>query len=329
MTPRLSLVIATRNRRERLGETLAAIEQQRCDGVEVVVADGASEDGCADMLDGLAATRPWLRVLRLAANGGVDQDYDLAVGQARGEWCWLFTDDDLPAPGAIARVMTALEAGHDLVVVDAEVRDERCEAILRARQLPFATDRVYRSGDPALLADLGAHLSFIGAVIIRRSLWMERERQKYFGSLFIHVGVIFQKPLPGTALAIAEPLMRIRYGVGGWTSRRARIWLFLWPELIWSFPDYPPQAKLAVCHPQPWRLPYRLFALRAVKAIDGAFYTEMLRSRLSLGQRVLAWVCATMPVAIANRMLTLAHVLLRRPGAGIALFDLRQARQAR
>ncbi len=328
MSPLLSLVIATRNRRDRLRETLVAIEAQRCEGVEVVVADGASEDGTAEMLDALADSRPWLRVLRLPANGGVDKDYDLAVQQAKGDWCWLFTDDDLPAPGAIARVLAALEGGHDLVVVDAEVRDDQCAAILRARQLPFTSDRVYVSGDPALLADLGALLSFIGAVIIRRSLWLERERSRYHGSLFIHVGVIFQEPLPGTALAIAEPLMRIRYGVGGWTSRRARIWLFLWPELIWSFPGYPREAKAAVCPAEPWRRLHRLVALRAVHAIDGVFYSEMLRPRLGLVQRILARICATMPVFLANRALILAHVLLRRPGGAIALFDLRRAGRA-
>jgi abequosyltransferase len=329
MNPRLSIVIATRNRRDPLAVTLAAIESQWCEGVEVLVADGASQDGTVGMLEGLAASRPWLRVLRLAANGGVDRDYDLAVCEARGEWCWLFTDDDLPAPGAISRVLAALEAGHDLVVVDSEVRDDRCEAVLRARQLPFTEDRVYPSGDPALLADLGALLSFIGAVIIRRSTWLERERPRYYGSLFIHVGVIFQKPLAGTALAIAEPLMRIRYGVGGWTSRRARIWLFLWPQLIWSFADYPPEARAAVCHPEPWRLLHRLVALRAVNAIDDAFYSEMLRPRLGRWQRILARLCATMPVLLANRALILAHLLLRRPGGGIALFDLRHAGQTR
>ncbi len=329
MNPRLSVVIATRNRRDRLAETLAAIESQWCSGVEVLVADGASEDGTAEMLDGLASSRPWLRVFRLAPNGGIDKDYDLVVHESRGDWCWLFTDDDLPAPGAIARVLAALEAGHDLVVVDAEIRDDRCEQVLRARQLPFTTDRVYLPGDSALLADLGAHLSFIGAVIIRRSLWLERERPRYYGSLFIHVGVIFQKPLPGTALAIAQPLIRIRYGVGGWTSRRARIWLFMWPELIWSFADYPPAAKAAVCHPEPWRLLHRLVALRAVNAIDGDFYTEMLRPRMGFWKRGLARLCATMPVSLANRLLTLAHVLLRRSGGGIALFDLRQAWQTR
>lgn len=329
MNPRLSVVIATRNRRDRLGETLAAIESQWCEGVEVVVADGASDDGTVEMLEGLAVSRPWLRVLRLPADGGVDKDYDLAVGEARGEWCWLFADDDLPVPGAIASVLTALEAGHDLVVVDTEVRDDRCETVLRARQLPFTSDRVYPPGDPALLADLGAHLSFIGAVIIRRSLWLERERSRYYGSLFIHVGVIYQRALPGTALAIARPLVRIRYGVGGWTSRRARIWLFLWPELVWSFADYPPSAKAAVCHPQPWRQPHRLLGLRAVHAIDDAFYSEMLRPRLGLGQRIVAKVCATIPVSVANRLVTLVHILLRRAGGGIALFDLRRAWESR
>jgi hypothetical protein len=325
MKPILSIVIATRNRRELLAETLACIESQWTSGVEVLIADGASDDGTVEMVERLAGARPWLRILRLEKNGGLDRDYDSAVGAAQGTWCWLFTDDDLLAPGAVARVLAALGADHDLVVLDAEVRDDRCQAVLRARQLPFTSDRVYLPGAPELLADLGAHLSFIGAVVIRRSLWTDRERTRYYGSLFIHVGVIYQAPLPGTALAIAEPLIRIRYGVAGWTSRRARIWLFLWPELIWSFTGYPPEAKAAVCPREPWRQPHRLVALRAVGAIDAAFYSEMLRPRTGSWQRLVARVCATLPLGPTNRMMVLAHAVLRRPGSRIARYDLRQA----
>jgi hypothetical protein len=74
---------------------------------------------------------------------------------------------------------------------------------------------------------------------------------------------------------------------------------------------------------------HRLIALRAVNAIDDAFYSEMLRPRLGRWQRILARLCATMPVFLANRALILAHLLLRRPGGGIALFDLRHAGQTR
>ena len=57
-----------------------------------------------------------------------------------------------------------------------------------------------------LLADTGAsYLSFIGGIIIQRQLWRARDKASYFGSYFIHVGVVFQQPLPGDTLVIAEP----------------------------------------------------------------------------------------------------------------------------
>ena len=75
-------------------------------------------------------------------------------------------------------------------------------------------------------------MSFIGCVVINRDLWLQREKKRYFGTEFIHVGVIFQAPLPGPALVIAEPYITIRFGNAQWTSRALEIWMFKWPNLI-------------------------------------------------------------------------------------------------
>ena len=72
---------------------------------------------------------------------------------------------------------------------------------------------------------------------------MSREREPYFGTEFIHVGVIFQAPLPGTASGHldAPGLDPVRHGQ--WTARSFEIWMFKWPELVWSFPGFSDDGK--------------------------------------------------------------------------------------
>ena len=100
-----------------------------------------------------------------------------------------------------------------------------------------------------LFIDALHYLSFIGAVVIRRSIWLSRERESYFGTEFVHVGVIFQKPLPGPALIIAEPYIIIRFGNGQWTPRSFEIWMFKWPKLVWSFKHISDRSQTE-CYPQ-------------------------------------------------------------------------------
>ena len=54
-----------------------------------------------------------------------------------------------------------------------------------------------------LFADLERDLvMYVGSYIIKREVWLTRERQRYYGTLFIHVATIFQKALPRKSLVM-------------------------------------------------------------------------------------------------------------------------------
>src|ERR1051326_6229293 len=208
---RLSICIATFNRGAFLGETLASVVEQLRDGVEIVIVDGGSTDATADVIAAWQARCPAIRYVRQATNGGVDRDYARAVELAQGRYCWLFTDDDLLLPGAVDAVFEAIDDGPALVIVNAEVWDATFEHCADANRLRIAADRRYERGqDDALLADTGRYLTFIGGVVVRRDVWEARAKEPYFGSLFIHVGVLFQSPFPGHAKALARAGRRAR-----------------------------------------------------------------------------------------------------------------------
>src|SRR4051812_41081605 len=215
--PWLSICVSTRNRACFIGDTIDSIIGQLDPTVELLVVDGASTDDTPAVLERYRSLNPRLRYFRETVNSGVDADYDKAVGYASGEYCWLMTDDDLMEPGAIARVMAALAEGPDLVIANAQVLTADFSAVLMDRFLGFTQNREYDGVSDNFFAEVANYLSFIGGVIVRTKLWMERNRSRFYGSMFVHVGVLFQTPPIGRVIVLAEPLIRIRYGNATWT----------------------------------------------------------------------------------------------------------------
>ena len=304
MSVELSICIPTLNRAGFISETLDSIVEQIEPGVEVVIVDGGSTDGSDRIVESYLARFPQIRYVRKgegakASNAGFDRDCSHAVELASGTHCWLMTDDDVLKPGAIARVLQAVRAGHDLAIVSCEVRDLQLqEQLLRARP-DIPGDRVF---DPAAWDDFFrlviAHVTFVGAVVVRRSLWLERNPEDYFGTGFVHVGVLFRRPIAGTAIVIAEPLVVIRNGNGQWSARAFDIFMRRWPQLIWSFEGLSDGAKRVATPREPWRMLSVLLLQRAYGRYSMREY-DTLRDEIGPAwKRAMAGVIARIPLSL-------------------------------
>jgi abequosyltransferase len=323
--PKLSICIATYKRDAYIGHTLEGILASLPVGVEVVIVDGASPDNTAQVVESFVRRNRAVRYFREPTNSGVDRDFDKAVCYAKGEYCWLMSDDDLVVPGAIARVLEVLDTPLDLLVVNAQVRNADFSVELNPRILKFSADRDYdaEEGD-RFMGDAGAYLSFIGGVVIRRSRWLERERERYFGTLFIHAGVIFQAPLERIKV-LAEPLVVIRFGNAMWTSRGFEIWMFKWPDLIWSFKGYSDEARTRVVAREPWRKLRKLVLFRALGGYSYAEYRKFFGDVRRGG--LLQFLVAVFPAVAANGLGALYWYIVNRK-AREGIHDLAASRNA-
>jgi glycosyltransferase involved in cell wall biosynthesis len=328
MSIKLSICIATYNRGQFIGETLDSILIQMEPGVEIVVVDGASPDNTPEVMAHYMSRHPEICYFRELENSGVDADFDKAVSYARGSYCWLMTDDDLLRLGAITKVLSAINGEDDLIIVNSEVRNVDLSEVFENQRLVLDADRVYRAADSeAFFADTAGYLSFIGCVVVRRTCWIARNRSVYYGSLFIHVGVIFQSPPITNVKVIAEPLIIIRYGNAMWTSRSFEIWMFKWPELIWSFPDFSNPVKRKVCRRKPWRSAKALFHNRALGAYTVAEFRKFWPSDEGKVDCVIAYLLSIFPGSLANLVMVLYFSTLTKP-AKMALHDLLYSRNA-
>ncbi len=323
--PLLSICIATFKRAAYIGATLESIMEGLPDRVEVVIVDGASPDNTGEVIEPFSRRNGAVRYIREATNSGFDQDFDKVVCFARGKFCWLMSDDDILVPRAIERVLAMLEPSLDLLIVNAQIRSADLSGELRPRILETKENRVYdESSKNELLADTGTYLSFVGAVVIKRSVWLARERQRYYGTMFIHVGVIFQAPLSRVKV-LADPLILIRYGNAMWTNRGFEIWMFMWPDLIWSFADFSDSAKARVVAREPWRQWRQLTMFRAIGAFSQTDYGRFFKAVGRGG--ALQYLVSIMPASACNSLIAVYWYFANRK-ARTGIYDLVKSKNA-
>jgi glycosyltransferase involved in cell wall biosynthesis len=95
MTPRVSVIVPTRDRLALLRRALAGVQAQRFREFEVIVADDGSADGTADWLE---SRRPDIRLVASTSPAGAAAARNRGVDSARGELVAFLDSDDFWHP---------------------------------------------------------------------------------------------------------------------------------------------------------------------------------------------------------------------------------------
>jgi abequosyltransferase len=300
--PRLSICIATYNRAEYIGQTLDSIIRQITDDVEIVVVDGASTDNTENVVKKYAQSCNRLNYFKLPVKGGIDHDFCEAVEFAQGQYCWLFSDDDLIQAGGINAVLNEILKGYSLIIVNARVMNKELSTVLQERRLNVDKDQIYdESKFDLFFSCVISYLSFIGCVVINRDLWMQREKKRYFGTEFVHVGVIFQAPLPDPVLVLAQPYITIRLGNAQWTQRTFEIWMSKWPKLISTFTGIAEPVRRRYQNPQSLLRLKNIITFRATGVYTLKEYHKWFASEeTALWWKMVVWLVAVIPACLVN-----------------------------
>lgn len=115
---RLSICIPTYNFGGFIGETLDSLLPQVSDEVEVVVLDGGSTDDTGDVVAVRMQHHKQLTYYHQDFRGGIDADIEKVISLAHGQYCWLFSADDIMMPGAVKKVLQAIRSHHEIYVCE-------------------------------------------------------------------------------------------------------------------------------------------------------------------------------------------------------------------
>src|ERR1700733_1286301 len=197
---RLSICIPTYNFGEFIAETLESILPQVVAGVEGVIFDGGSSDDTPAIVETFQRRFPRLRYHRRSERGGIDRDMARTVELACGEYCWLFSSDDLMKPYAISQMLEQIESGLDVYLCGVTI----CTCDMRPLKAPPAlklssetTFDLGREDDRRIYfahaATTTAFFSFLGSVVFKKARWDALPLDEDFvGSCWAHVARIFR-----------------------------------------------------------------------------------------------------------------------------------------
>lgn len=172
---KLSFCIPTYERRGFLEETLNSIFSQLQEGVEVVISDNHSMDDTESYVRGLQALYPCVHYHRWEDSVECGKNLLKAVELAKGEYCWLMTDDDRVEEGGVQHVLSLLKNYPSLTGISVNVEGYDC--LLKGKKKiryshKIRTAKLFNNAEE-VFEELGAWFGFWSAQIVHRKKWEE------------------------------------------------------------------------------------------------------------------------------------------------------------
>jgi glycosyltransferase involved in cell wall biosynthesis len=117
----VSALVVTYNQARFIRETIASVQAQTYDDLQIVVADDASTDGTADVVAEMARHDPRIQLLRAPANAGITVNCNRALSAARGELTAWLGGDDLWLPSKIEKQVRVFASDPHVSLVGTDV----------------------------------------------------------------------------------------------------------------------------------------------------------------------------------------------------------------
>lgn len=199
MRLKISVCVPVYNCADFLGQALDSILPQTGEQVEVVVYDGGSTDGTPSLMERYVSAWPNLHYYRGKSRGGIDADMATCVEFGQGEYCWLFSGDDVMRPGAVKRALEWIRLDKDVYICKHTICSKHM-TIYHEHPVLYPDEQMqvnlYESSSRQdwfrHAATTEAFFSFMSGLIIRKAKWQDGQLPKDFdGSCWGHVARLF------------------------------------------------------------------------------------------------------------------------------------------
>jgi len=299
MNPLLSIVIPSNNRTELLDEAISSViaEPGWNPDCELCISDNSDNEETKELLRTKYADVPGIVYRRSLDAPSLDENVNMAISMANGEYAWVFGDDDLITHGFLEYLIGYLrDLSPDIVILNS--RSFQGREVVEESRLALEGPKVYGpDNNDAFLADLGGYLTYVPCIVIRGVLWKKYLRPQMFGSYFAHIDAVCRAKVNHVAHYLSRPGIDMRLHMQTWTAKHFEIWNVLYPEVIWGLEHYSIQAKSRVIQQYPLKSVARILAARAYGRFDfKIFRTILLRAKHSTWQaKIAGFVIAILP----------------------------------
>jgi len=206
----LSICIPIYNFGKFIGETLNSIVIQATENIEIIVLDGGSTDDTYEVLSVFLKKYNFIHYFKFEERGGIDKDLEKCISLASGEYCWLFSGDDIMLPDSLRNILLEIKSREDLYLCESIICDFNLKHLYKHNMLSLKKDASFdlsninnRKKYLELANNTAAIFSFCSSIVVKKSKWDSVNIDfLFYGTCWAHVARFFSMMPNG---------LRIRY----------------------------------------------------------------------------------------------------------------------
>lgn len=218
--PLLTIAIPTYNRADYLQELLSNLMEQLVQRpeIELLISDNASTDETTSVVLGLLKENPGVRYIRNPTNIGADANFLQCFEMATGKYFWLVGDDDIVAPGGIAKILSLI-ADHEYALIHLCPYPFRPGVSSNRDRDRFGRFAQCIPNGPSFIRLVGPMITFISSMIVNKQQFRTLrtpELASLVGTNLIQLG--WTLPLlasVGESLIVWDKILAARVGNSG------------------------------------------------------------------------------------------------------------------
>lgn len=177
----LSICIPTYNRSSLLIECLESVLESAKgheDKIEIIISDNASTDDTTLVVKDYLEKFSFISYNRNIENV-IDENFFIAARLARGEYIWIFADDDKMEKKAVTEVMNLIERGYSLIILNYSMWDRFFKTMIKKNGMGISQRLCFNNSD-ILLKTFGIRIQYLSAVIIQKPKLLCLAKTEYY-----------------------------------------------------------------------------------------------------------------------------------------------------
>ncbi len=274
----LSIVIPSHNKAIFLKKAIRSIlkDDEFGKDINLIISDNSLNNDIKNLYKKEYVNNKYIKYFSSKEYNCLDSNVDRSIELADGKYAWVFGDDDILVIGILKKIIKFLKTNQpNLLVCNSKAFSER--GIIESKRMPKNKNILYRSQDnDKFLIDMGGYLTYVGAIIVKKKLWIENYKKEKIGSFFAHIDCIGSIKNNREVYYFGAPAIKMRLGSQTWLNKSFQIWYLFYPEIIWGLENYSFYAKQKVIPRNPLNSIKIMLAARAYGRIDLQIFEEYI-----------------------------------------------------
>lgn len=295
----LSIAIPSHNKTYLLNKALNSIIQEKDIGkyFDIVISDNSQNNDTKNLYEKNFKLNKNINWFDSKSFSCLDSNVNRAVELSKGEYVWIFGDDDLIIKNSLPSIISFLEEKKpNLLILNSQSFIN--STIIEDSRMPNLQEKIYKENqNDEFLEELGGYLTYIGSIIVKRRLWLKYYDHSKIGTFFSHLQCIANIKDGNSVHYFSKPAIKMRVGNQTWSSKSFIIWHKFYPDIIWGLKNYSNQSKRKVIQRNPLISIKSLLASKAYKRYNFTIWRKVLlnSSQLNLFNKFNGLIISLIP----------------------------------